>query len=104
MLGLDELEGRTTWASSTFEGVVNPGDLRTSGQTATSTPLMRPSATSRITHDPSLPSSPTEPDIPSPPALCDSCAERISVSGSQRYATSGVVPVGGSSRTAIFNA
>ena len=42
------------------------GSFRTSGQTATSTPLIRPAATSRMSHDPSAPSRPTDPDIPSP--------------------------------------
>src|SRR5690242_7903465 len=53
-------------------------------------------------HEPSLPSTSTEPDMPSLPPRVFSCAERMSVSASHLYSTSGGVPFAGSSWTAMF--
>ena len=60
------LAGTTTRASSAAGGA-SPRRLCTSGQTATSTPSMHPDATSRMSHEPSEPSSSTEPDMPERP-------------------------------------
>src|SRR5204862_7412947 len=102
-VGCERRDGAVTRKVSTLAGGVSTERLRMSGQTATSTPLMHPAATSRITHDPSLPSSPTDPDIPLAFACGLSCADRISVSASQVYSTSGGGESdAGSSCTAIF--
>src|SRR5215207_5324486 len=96
--GVSPGDGTTTRASSAAGGA-SPRRLWTSGQTATSTPSMQPDATSRISQEPSDPSSSTDPDIPARPFAPRSRAVRMSVSASHRYSTAGT-PTDGSSCTA----
>ena len=81
-------DGTTTRASSAAGGA-SPRRLWTSGHTATSTPSMQPDATSRMSQEPSEPSSSTDPDMPLRPFAPRSRAVRMSVSASQRYSTAG---------------
>src|SRR4051794_28484044 len=57
---------------------------------------MHPDATSRMSHEPSEPSTSTEPDMPVRPVVPRRRAVRISVSASQRYSTDGTLAAGSS--------
>ena len=100
MPGCDGRAGTVIVTEDASAGAASPDTERTSsGQIAISTERMRPRSTSSMIHDPSCPSSstdPVRPPLPAPPVIS---AERISVSSSRRYFTAGGGPLSGDTCT-----
>src|SRR5689334_5693188 len=100
--GREGREGSTTRPSVSCAGTWRLALVVTSGQTTTSRPQMTPLFTSSTAIEPSASVSSTVPVRPPLFRLPLNAPERMSVSGSQRHAIAGRLPVSGSTRASTF--